>query len=192
MDLFDDCLYYCHSCYCRIIFCLLLRLDWNAWIIPSHAIHRLSDRVFFLIFNLCNPMVQVSNAKILWFLKMYGPRFFHISLHFWSTINIAMCFLVFCKRCVFGWLLWYPYFFFLRMPNDERNDKNFQKRFGYFVASGTLDLITMWVYIFFLNAFLDIEKKYQPILGWVRYYWSWIISFICTHLFQEYAPGTQV
>lgn len=54
-----------------------------------------------------------------------------------------------------------------RMPNDERNDKNFQKRFAYFVASGTLDLITMWVYIFFLNAFLDIEKKYQPILGLV-------------------------
>ena len=51
------------------------------------------------------------------------------------------------------------------MPYDERNDKGFQKRFGYFVASGTLDLITMWVYIFFLNAFLDIEKKYQPILG---------------------------
>ena len=116
MDLFDDRLYYCHSCDCRIIFCLLLRLDWNAWIIPSHAIHRLSDRVFFLIFNLCNPMVQVSNAKILRFLKMYGPRFFHISLHFWSTINIAMCFLVFWKRCVFGWLLWYPYFFFLGCP----------------------------------------------------------------------------
>ena len=74
------------------------------------------------------------------------------------------------------------------MPNDERNDKNFQKRFGYFVASGTLDLITMWVYIFFLNAFLDIEKKYQPILGWVRYYWSWIISFIFDHIVYRSMP----
>jgi len=62
-----------------------------------------------------------------------------------------------------------------RMPYDERNDKGFQKRFGYFVASGTLDLITMWVYIFFLNAFLDIEKKYQPILG--------LISPIIKHVF---------
>lgn len=77
------------------------------------------------------------------------------------------------------------------MPNDERNDKGFQKRFGYFVASGTLDLITMWVYIFFLNAFLDIEKKYQPILGWVQYYWSWINSSFSAHIYSRnmVAPG---
>ena len=77
------------------------------------------------------------------------------------------------------------------MPYDERNDKGFQKRFGYFVASGTLDLITMWVYIFFLNAFLDIEKKYQPILGWVQYYWSWINSSFSAHIYcrNMVAPG---
>ena len=101
-------------------------------------------------------MVQVSNAKIQRFLKLYGPRicsyfprFLVYDKHFYVFFNIMQ------KKIVC----------FLRMPNDERNDKDFQKRFGYFVASGTLDLITMWVYIFFLNAFLDIEKKYQPILG---------------------------
>ena len=96
MDLFDDRLYYCHSCYCCIIFCLLLCLDWNAWIIPSHAVHRLFDGVFFLIFNLCNPMVQVSDAKVQRFLKMYGPRFF----------SYFPAFLVYdkhCYLCVFGY-----------------------------------------------------------------------------------------